>query len=398
MGVATDAAGDVFIADSGNNRVIEITPSGTQTTIGSGLSDPDGVATDAAGDVFIADTGNNRVVEVTPSAVQTTIASGLGDPTAVAADAAGDVFVAEADNNQVVEIAPSGAQTTVSTQFAPAGTPQGVATDAEGDVFIAYTTNDEVVEVTPLGTVTTVLSAGLDNPEGLAVDATGDVYLADTDNNRVVEVTPSGTETDVGSGLSLPGDVALAPVAPVPASFGQSITLTAHAFPAGAGAPSGEVTFSVGSTVLGTAALATTPSGADKATLKTKALPAGTDTVTVTYGGDSTYSGSSASVTLDVSLALSPKKLSAATVGTSYTATLTATGGTAPYLYARASGKLPHGIHLSSSGKLSGTPSAAGTFRFAVKVTDSADPADTGQRNYKIVVQADSVDGSMADN
>jgi hypothetical protein len=313
----------------------------------------------------------------------------------VAADAAGDVFVAEADNNQVVEIAPSGEQTTVSTQFAPAGTPQGVASDAKGDVFVGYTTDNEVVKVTPFGTSTTVLSAGLDNPEGLAVDAAGDVYLADTDNNRVVEVTPGGSETDVGSGLSLPGDVALAPVAPVPATSGQSVTLTAYAFPTGAGAPSGQVTFSLGPTVLGAATLATTSSGSDKATLKTTALPAGTDTVTASYGGDSTYSGSSASATVDVSLAISPKKLSAATVGTPYSAKLTAAGGTAPYVFARSSGTLPHGIHLSSSGSLTGTPSAAGTFRFTIKVTDASDPANSGQRIYSVVVDAGTADANQ---
>ena len=67
-GVAVDAAGDVFIADSSNNRVVEVTPSGTQTTVlGTGLNFPVGVAVDSSGDLFVTDTDNNRVVEVTPS-------------------------------------------------------------------------------------------------------------------------------------------------------------------------------------------------------------------------------------------------------------------------------------------------------------------------------------------
>ena len=60
-----DGAGDVFIADTSNNRVVEVPAGGgAQTTVGSGLSDPSGVAVDGAGNVFIADPNNNRVVEV----------------------------------------------------------------------------------------------------------------------------------------------------------------------------------------------------------------------------------------------------------------------------------------------------------------------------------------------
>jgi sugar lactone lactonase YvrE len=389
MGVATDPAGDVFIADTGNNRVVEFTASSTQSTVGSGLSLPEGVATDAAGDVFIADTGNNRVVEVAATGVQTTVASNLGDPTAVAADAAGDVFVAEADNNSVVEITPSGAQTTVSTQVGPAGTPQGVTTDAAGDVFIGYTSDDEVVEVSPSGTSTVVLSTGLSSPEGLAVGATGTVYLADTGNDRVVELARNGTETDIGSGLSAPADVALGPVPPVPATFGQAIELTVDAFPAGPGAPGGRVTFHLGTSVLGIASLSETPSGKDQATLTTTALPAGTDNITANYSGDGIFAASSASMEpMEVALALGPDTLNPATVGSAYTATLSAAGGTAPYVFTKVGGSLPHGVTLASSGSLSGDPSVAGTFHFTVKATDSAASPNTGTRHYTLVVSA----------
>jgi glucose/arabinose dehydrogenase len=62
--VAVDSQGDVFIADTGNGRVVEVKTDGTQTTVGSGLSGPRGVAVDSQGDVFIADSGNDRVVKV----------------------------------------------------------------------------------------------------------------------------------------------------------------------------------------------------------------------------------------------------------------------------------------------------------------------------------------------
>src|SRR6202451_1509599 len=123
---------------------------GAQTTVGSGLSSPNGVALDAAGDVFIADTGNNRVVEV-PAAggAPITIGSGLSHPSGVAVDAAGDVFIADTGTNQVVEVpAGGGPQTTVGTGLS---NPSGVAVDAAGDVFIADTGNNQVVEVPSVG-------------------------------------------------------------------------------------------------------------------------------------------------------------------------------------------------------------------------------------------------------
>ena len=84
--MAVDGSGDVFIADTGNNRVVEVKADGTQTTVGSGLNDPVGVAVDGTGDVFIADFGNNRVVEVKADGTQTTVGSGLNHPVGVAVD------------------------------------------------------------------------------------------------------------------------------------------------------------------------------------------------------------------------------------------------------------------------------------------------------------------------
>ena len=63
--MAVDGSGDVFIADSGNNRVLEVQADGTQTTVGFGLKTPSGAAVDGTGDLFIADIGNSRVVKVT---------------------------------------------------------------------------------------------------------------------------------------------------------------------------------------------------------------------------------------------------------------------------------------------------------------------------------------------
>ena len=109
-GVAVDGSGNLFIADTGNNRVVKVKPDGTQATVGSGLSRPGGVAVDGAGDVFIADQGNgNEVVKVNPDGTQAIVAiAGLNHPEGVAVDGAGDVFIADTGNSQVVELKADG--------------------------------------------------------------------------------------------------------------------------------------------------------------------------------------------------------------------------------------------------------------------------------------------------
>jgi len=210
FGVAVDRAGDVFIADFFNNRVVEVPAGGgAQTTVGSGLNYPAGVAVDGAGDVFIADAGNNRVVEV-PSGggAQTTVGTGLYSPMGVAVDGAGNVFIADTPNNRVVEVpAGGGAQTTVGTGL---GELFGVAVDGAGDVFIADTLNNRVVEVPAGGGAQTTVGSGLNQPTGVAVDGAGDVFIADSNNSRVVEVPAGGgAQTTVGSGLPFPAGVAV---------------------------------------------------------------------------------------------------------------------------------------------------------------------------------------------
>jgi sugar lactone lactonase YvrE len=182
----------------------------TQTTVGSGLSGPFGLAVDGAGDVFIADQFNNRVVEVpagcTSAACQTTVpASGLNEPAGVAVDGAGNVFIADTFNHQVVKVpAGGGAQTTVVSGL---GDPYGVAVDRAGDVFIGDVFLG-VLEVPAGGGAQLSVGTGLVGPKGVAVDAAGDVFIADRDNNRVVEVPvaclPAACQTTVGSGLSYP--------------------------------------------------------------------------------------------------------------------------------------------------------------------------------------------------
>ncbi len=319
---AVDGSGDIFIADSGNNRVVEIQPNGTQTTIGSGLEQPLGVTVDRFGDVFIADTANNRVVEVQPNGTQTTIGSGLDAPYDVAVNSLGDIFIADFGNNRVVEVQPNGTQTTVVSGLSG---PAGIALDTSGDLFIANFGNSQLLEVEANGTQTTV-GSGLGAPAGVAVDGFGDVFIADYGNSQALELKANGTQASLASGLLNPtgigldslGDVFIAdygnnrvvkvtagvPVTVQPGSnltptsisvaasattlsSGQTDTFTATVT-AGASTPTGgTVTFLDNGTSIGTANLVN-----GQTTFTTSTLSIGSHNITASYSGTAQYAPS----------------------------------------------------------------------------------------------------------
>jgi sugar lactone lactonase YvrE len=199
-GATVDAAGNVFISDNGNQRVVKVAPTGTVTTVGFGLQYPQGLAVDGAGDVFIADNNLNEVVEVPAGCVtascQTTVGTGLLAQLGVAVDGVGDVFMSDFTGHQVVEV-PAGC-TTIACQtvvYSPGSTsnPVGVTVDAAGDLFVADYGLKEVVKIPPGCTSSscqTTVGTGWAYPEAVAVDAAGDVFVAD-EAPKVVEV-PAG--------------------------------------------------------------------------------------------------------------------------------------------------------------------------------------------------------------
>ena len=265
-GVAVDAQGNLYIAgvrvvfNTAYNIVRRIGPDGTITTVaGTGtkgslgdggpaaqaqLNDPHGVAVDAKGNLYIADTGNHRIRRVGPDGIITTFAgrvaagfSGdggpavqaqLNGPTGVAVDAQGTLYIADTGNHRIRRVGPDG----IITTFAGTGTPgfsgdggpaaqaqlsrsSGVAVDARGNVYIADTGNHRIRRVGPDGIITTFAGTGapgfsgdegpaaqasLNGPEGVAVDARGNVYIADTGNRRIRRV--EGEIREIASGRS----------------------------------------------------------------------------------------------------------------------------------------------------------------------------------------------------
>jgi len=233
--VAVDAAGNVFIADTFHNRVVEVpwngTSYGAQLTVpASGLYYPSGVAVDGAGNVFIADHGHHRVVEVpwngTSYGAQTTLpVSGLGGAIGVAVDKAGDVFIADDNYAQVVKVPWNGTKfgdpiTVPTPGFNQNDTylTQGLAVDGAGNVFIADQGPNVVWEV-PWNSTTSSYGAmvkvptGFVQPDGVAVDGAGNVFISDNYAGQVVEVpwngTSFGTQIMVAKGEPGAGQLAL---------------------------------------------------------------------------------------------------------------------------------------------------------------------------------------------
>jgi sugar lactone lactonase YvrE len=203
--VAMDGAGNVYIADTFNNRIVKLPAGGgAQTTVGTGLSLPSGIAIDGAGDVIVAQVGAGSLT-VIPTRVggPSSIGGGLSAPAGVAVNGLGDIFVADGNNNRIVKLpANGGAQTTVGTELSG---PIGVAVDAAGDVFIADTGNSRIVEVPADGSAQLTIGSGFSHPQGVAVDAAGDVFVSDSGNNRIVELPAGGgVQIALVEGLNTP--------------------------------------------------------------------------------------------------------------------------------------------------------------------------------------------------
>ena len=252
QGVAVDAAGNVYIADTGNNAIEMWTPTNNivTTLVSSGLNSPASVAVDGAGNLYIADTRNSVVDEwsVAGGSLNGQLSLGSELAESVAVDNAGNVFIGETLSsvlmigNAVRKWNVAGGTVTTLASNLPE-MPEGVAVDVAGNVYFPdnydaaikmwAATNNTVISLVPLGlyyfawsvvvdgsgnvyfadwmnnairkwtaaskTVSTLAGSGWNRPQGLAVDAAGNVYVADTGNNTVTELPRAFVDTTTKS-------------------------------------------------------------------------------------------------------------------------------------------------------------------------------------------------------
>ncbi len=237
-GIAVDSNGNVWVADTENNRVEEFSPGGEYLSqFGSeGTGDgqfrgPAGIAIAPNDDLWVTDSENDRVEEFSPEGKYITQfgSSGGGNgqfsgPSGVALAPNGDIWIADSRKYRVQEFSPKGEYI---TEVGPLYHPQGVAVDSAGDVWVVDTRDNRVEELTASGafmkvfgwgvengeahaeTCTTECLAGiagseesqLDEPTGISLDAYGNLWVVDSGNNRVEEFTPTGEYiTEFGSG------------------------------------------------------------------------------------------------------------------------------------------------------------------------------------------------------
>ncbi len=294
IGITTDVAGNIYFTENNNQVVRKISPDGTITTVaGNGsagfsgdggpatdaqLNDPRGLAVDATGNIYIAETRNCRIRKVNASNGTISTIAGNGSctfsgdhgpatqatliPSGVALDAAGNIYISDYSNGGIRKI--SAADGTISTvagdgsySFSGDGgpaisasfkSPVSVAVDATGNIYIGDNADQRIRKVNASnGFISTIAgngvtgfsgdggvatNASLNFPNGVAVDTKGNVYIADSGNDRIRKVDTNGLiSTLAGNGpFAFGGDGGPAAAATLSIPYGVGVDAAGHVY------------------------------------------------------------------------------------------------------------------------------------------------------------------------
>jgi sugar lactone lactonase YvrE len=420
-GLTSDSSNNLYVADRNSCTVRKITPAGDVSTLaglkytpgsdnGTGsaarFNNPGDVAADAAGNVYVADTGNHTIRKITPAGVVTTLAGLAGftgstdatgsaarftNPSSLAVGSDGNLYVCDQGNHTIRKVTMAGVVTTLAGSPGQEGGTDGTGTDAR-----------------------------LRYPIAIAADGSGNLYLTSY-GWTVRRVTLAGVVTTIGgrhetvgtedgtgsvARFSFMGGIASTSAGILYLVDGYAIRRGAGALPDQATATPAEGAVGVLrqlSTSSPTAniwawSLVRRPSGSS-ATLSSTNIRTPTFTpdkpdlftfrLTAALGASMSITEVSVVATGDDILTLGPASLPPGVRTLNYSTTLTASGGVAPYHFALTGGSLPPGTTLSSAGILSGTLTTAGTFNFDVMATDSA--GAIGEHGFSVTVTAAAV-------
>jgi sugar lactone lactonase YvrE len=263
-GIAIDAARNLYVSDTLNNTIRKITPARVVSTLagtagqlgstnGTGsaarFNFPVGLAVDAAGNLYVADAKNSTIRMITPTGVVSTHAGAPGQfgsadgaaasarfflPYGVAVDTSGNLYVADGGNHSIRKITSAGVVSTLAGAAGQSGyvdgtgaaarfnTPWGITVDRNGVVYVADSENNAIRKITAAGVVTTLAgSAGgqsgaqdgagaaarFNQPRGLAVDAAGNLYVADQSNSTVRFLTSAGVVSTLAGSPGITAEV-----------------------------------------------------------------------------------------------------------------------------------------------------------------------------------------------
>jgi len=215
--IAMDPSGNIYVADTNNNRIQKFTHNGNFIAKWGtkGIEDvqfdrPLGIAVDSAGNVYVADTYNNRIQKFKSNGEFITkwgsIGSGDGQfnqPSGIAIDALNNIYVADSYNNRIQKFDSNGdfltkwgARGQEDSQFRE---PLGIDVSSSGYVYVTDTENDRIQKFTAYGAFLAKWgkygtgNGEFSSPYGVAIDTSGNVYITDSRNNRIQKFDSEGT-------------------------------------------------------------------------------------------------------------------------------------------------------------------------------------------------------------